>query len=223
MFIDHFFHILIRTYRSYLSALDYTSIRHFNMIYKTGRSIGRIAFPLFCFLLVEGFFHTRDIRKYLLRLLVMALASEHAFNLLYSGQHLDLEGQNVFFTLLISLLTIWGISKIQNLTELPREASVVLILLITLAGCLTAYFLKTDYSYKGVLSVTVIYLLHNNRILSCLGGALSFAWEPWAMPAFIPAFLYNGERGFKIKYAFYLFYPVHIYIIYLILNNIKIP
>lgn len=218
MFIDHFFHILRHTYGGYISTLEYDSIKRFNTIYRIGRDIGRVAFPIFCFLLVEGFLHTKDIRKYLLRLFVMALASEHAFNLLYSGQHLDRQGQSVFLTLFIALLTIWGISKIRGIFTLNNDLSTVLTLLIIMAGCVTAYFLKTDYSYHGVLSVAVIYLLHENRILTCLGGALTFTWEPWAVPAFIPIYFYNGKRGLKAKYFFYLFYPLHIYFLHFIIT-----
>lgn len=220
MFIDHFFHLLRYFFGGYVSTLDYDSIKRFNTIYRIGRDIGRVAFPIFCFLLVEGFLHTRNLIRYFLRLLVMALASEHAFNLLYSGQHLDKEGQNVFFTLLIALLTIWGISKIRDIAALNSDLSTVLTLLIILAGCVAAYFLKTDYSYHGVLSVAVIYLLHENRILTCLGGALTFTWEPWAVPAFIPIFFYNGKRGLKAKYIFYLFYPLHIYFIFFIMRYV---
>lgn len=223
MFIDHFFHVLMRTYRDHVSTLDYNTIKTFNTVYRVGREIGRIAFPIFCFLLIEGFFHTRDIRKYLARLFVMALISEHAFNLLYSGQHLELEGQNIFFTLFIGLLTVWAIDRVQKIEGMPREAAASFTIAITLVGCLAAHFLKTDYSYNGVLSIVVLYLLHSNRILTCLGGAISFVWEPWAIPAFIPIFLYNGKRGLKAKYIFYLFYPIHIYLIYFIMTYVLPP
>lgn len=223
MFIDHFFHIFMRTYLDYIYTLDYASIKRFNLAYRIGRGVGRLAFPIYCFLLIEGFFHTKDIRKYLARLFVMALLSEHAFNLLYSGNHLEKAGQNIFFTLFIGLLCILLINKVQNFTNIPREASTVLILLISLAGCLLAYILKTDYSYHGVLSIVVIYLLNGSRILTCLGGAMSFAWEPFAIPAFIPVFFYNGKRGLKAKYFFYLYYPLHIYFIWFMLTYVFPP
>lgn len=223
MFIDHFFHILMRTYRDHILTLDYSVIMKFNTAYKIGRGIGRIAFPIFCFLLVEGFFHTRDIRRYLARLFIMALLSEHAFNLLYSGHNLEPEGQSIFLTLFIGLLTVWGISMVQKSEKMPREASASFILAIILAGCLAAYCLKTDYSYHGILSIAAIYLLSSSRALTCLGGAISFIWEPWAIPAFIPIFFYNGRRGLKAKYIFYLFYPLHIYLIYFILTYVFPP
>lgn len=223
MFIDHFFHILMRTYRDHVSTLDYDAIRNFNTMYKIGRGIGRIAFPIYCFLLVEGFFHTKDIRKYLARLLFMALLSEHAFNLLYSGQNMEPEGQSIFLTLFIGLLTVWGINKIRETEDMPREAASSFTLAIIIAGCLAAHLLKTDYSYHGILSIAAIYLLRSSRELTCLGGAISFIWEPWAIPAFVPIYFYNGKRGIKAKYIFYLFYPLHIYLIYFILTYVLPP
>lgn len=223
MFIDHFFHILMRTYRDHVAALDYDTIKNFNTLYKIGRGIGRIAFPIFCFLLVEGFLHTKDIRKYLARIFVMALLSEHAFNLLYSGHHMEPEGQSIFLTLFIGLLTIWGIDKIRTMENMPRQAAASFTLAIIIAGCLAAYLLKTDYSYHGIMSIAAIYLLRSDIGLTCVGGAISFIWEPWAIPAFIPIYFYNGKRGLRAKYIFYLFYPLHIYLIYFILTYVLPP
>ena len=223
MFIDHSFHILWRTYKGYIATLDYESIIRFQRIYRIGRGIGRLAFPIYCFLLVEGFFHTKNIKKYLLRLFIMAVLSEHAFNLLATGNVLEPEYQNVFLTLFISLVTISGMNKVRMREAFPRQVKSVLMMFIAAAGCVAAHLLKTDYSYNGVLSIVVIYLLHFNRPLTCLGGALSFTWEPWAIPAFVPIFLYDGRRGLKAKYIFYFFYPFHIYLIYFVVNYILPP
>ncbi len=214
MFIDHMTLILWHTYRDYIGTLDYDSIMRYQSLYHVGRNIGRAAFPIFCFLLVEGFFHTKSRLRFLLRLLIMAVLSEHAFNLLAAGENLDPEDQNVFFTLAISLLVIMVIDYVRKrFGEKPDVRSVITIAVIG-AGCLLAYLLKTDYDYRGVLAITVIYLLHESRLLTCLGTALAFTWEPWALTAVAPILLYNGKRGLKIKYFFYIFYPLHIYFIY---------
>ena len=216
MFTDHAAFILWHKYRDYLSTLDYGSIMHWQGLYRLGRNIGRMAFPIFCFLLVEGFFHTRNRLKYLLRLTVMCLLSEHAFNLLASSRHLDPGHQNVFMTLAISLLTITAVSQIKiRFNARPDIISVLTIATVSL-GCLLAHMLKTDYGYKGVLAIVIIYLLHSSKILTCLGTALAFLWEPWAITAVVPIFLYNGKRGLKRKYIFYAFYPLHIYLIYFV-------
>ncbi len=220
MFIDHATLILWHGYRDYISTLDYDSIMFFKHIYDTGRAIGRAAFPIFCFLLVEGFFHTRNVYRYFVRLLVMALVSEHAFNLLASDMPRYPEDQNVYFTLLISLLVMICIDTAKRfLADKPGILTFVMIAICSL-GCLAAYLLKTDYSFKGVIAVTVMYLLHGSRIMTCLGTALSFIWEPWALTAVAPILLYNNKRGLKLKYFFYLFYPLHIYLIYFVVNYV---
>ena len=214
MFVDHCFHMLMHKYRGYILTLDYASVMRYNSIYKAGRAFGRLAFPIYCFLLVEGFFHTRNLKKYLLRLLVLAVLSEHAFNLLASGQNSDLTHQSVYLTLFISLITICGMNKVRMRNEYIPAVKSLLMTVILAAGCAAAWALKTDYKYYGVLAVAIMYLFHFNRVLTCIGGALTFTFEPWAMISFIPIMLYNGKRGLKAKYVFYFFYPVHIYLIY---------
>ena len=220
MFIDHATLILWHEFRSYIVTLDYDAIMRYEKIYHAGRSIGRLAFPIFCFLLTEGFFHTKSRPKYLLRLMIMALVSEHAFNLLVSGTNLDPYDQNVFLTLAISLITIMLIDKVKDRFTGKPDIVSVLTIVITGLGCLLAYKLNTDYDYKGVLAVTIMYLLHGSRILTCLGTALAFTWEPWAITAAGPILLYNGKRGLSIKYFFYIFYPLHIYLIYFVVCHV---
>ncbi len=88
---------------------DYSGLVTF---YSILRDIGRIAFPIFCYLLVEGFLHTRSKQRYALRLAVFVLISEVPFDLAFNGTLMDLTGNNVFLTLLIGLLTIWGMDEI---------------------------------------------------------------------------------------------------------------
>ncbi|MCR5507429.1 MAG: conjugal transfer protein TraX [Lachnospiraceae bacterium] len=214
MFIDHMTAMIRHRFGGPIATLDYRTIRRFNFFYKLGRGVGRLAFPIFCFLLVEGFRHTRNPKRYLTLLIIGALISEHAFNLLHSGQNFDGDAQNVMFTLAISLVVIAAIKLLKETPGLSNALLSVGIMAAIGAGAITAWLLKTDYSYKGVFSIALIYLLSYDRLLSCLGGAISFAWENWAPAAFIPLLLYNGKRGLKIKYFFYLFYPLHIYLIY---------
>ena len=220
MFTDHATLILLHRYRDHLSTLDYNSIMYWQRLYHIGRNIGRMAFPIFCFLLVEGFFHTSNRLKYLLRLTVMCLLSEHAFNLLAASRHLDPGHQNVFMTLAISLLTITALEQVKIRFRGKPDIISVLSIVIASLGCLIAYLLKTDYDYRGVLAIVIMYMLHSSKILTCLGTALAFTWEPWALTAVIPLFLYNGKRGLRRKYIFYAFYPLHIYLIYFVVYHV---
>lgn len=173
--------------------------------YNVMRQIGRLAFPIFCFLIVEGFFHTHDVRKYMKRLFLFALISEFPFDFALKTEWFFPRKQNVYFTLLIGLLVIFLMSQFRS-----RR---IMQLTIFLAGMLFARGLMTDYSYKGVFLITILYIFHDDRLLQCFAGAASIAWETTAPPAFILCYLYNGKRGLRLKYFFYLFYPVHLTIL----------
>lgn len=171
-------------------------------LYSLMRDIGRIAFPIFCFLLVEGFLHTRDVKKYASRLFLFALISEIPFDFALKPGWFYPAKQNVYFTLLIGLLVLWGVTVCCG-------RSVLQILIMT-SGLLAAWLLKTDYSYKGVFLIEVLYVMRFSRLYQCLGGAAAISWEIPAPAAFLPVYFYNGKRGISLKYFFYWFYPVHL-------------
>ncbi|MGN0423763.1 MAG: TraX family protein [Acetatifactor sp.] len=202
------------------------------------RLIGRLGFPIFCYLLVEGFYHTRNVWKYASRLGIFALISEIPFNLALNGSLSDWNHQNVFFTLAIGLLVLIGLKTTEDfakkLLATKSRAFVLTIqaaanVLIMVAGYLLADFLKTDYAGMGVMTIVVMYLVRRvgkfadsrkNRVLAMGAGCLlltvmSFI-EITAFFALIPAALYNNERGWKMKYFFYAFYPVHLFLLWLI-------
>lgn len=186
-------------------------------IYLVLRTIGRIAFPIFCFLLVEGFEHTKDRRKYALRLLGFALISEVPFDLAFSSAILEFEHQNVFFTLFIGLLTIQGFHAVEEKTEWTPLIRGFLLALIMFAGMAAAYCLHTDYDAKGVMCIVALYVFRKVRGAQILAGCVAFGWwEIEALVAFIPIAFYNGKRGWNLKYVFYLFYPVHLLVLYLV-------
>ena len=193
--------------------------------YRILRDIGRIAFPIYCFLLVEGFQRTANKTKYALRLGLFALLSEIPFDLALSSHIFDAENQNVFFTLVIGLLSMIVAEKWNDVfgkaqAEGGKKPSVIISGLVELvvfgAGALLAEVLCTDYGAKGVLCVAVLYLFRRNKLSQTIAGALSFVWETTAPLAFIPIWFYDGRRGLKLKYVFYLFYPLHLLILYLI-------
>lgn len=175
-------------------------------LYELMRTIGRIAFPTFAFLLAEGFAHTRNRRKYMLSLFLFALISEVPWMLL---NHDD--SHNVLFTLLVGILGMYIIENVRNYWEAG--------LCVTLLG-LIVLLADTDYSWKGYGLVLIFYIFRNRRDLQTLFG-IPLMYEYGLigiMMAFAVIWLYNGERGFirgkAWKYAFYAFYPVHMMLIY---------
>lgn len=177
-------------------------------IYWIMRKIGRLAFPIFSFLITEGYRHTRDKKRYGLRLLLFAAISEIPFNLLHSNHWFDSDGQNVFFTLFLGFLLIHIYEfKLNQLIKFFAMAGVALL----------AKLLKTDYGYVGVLLMFVIYLFQNMPAVQALVAFRMLSGGIAAWVAFIPINLYNGKRGFIkspwLKFAFYIFYPAHILVL----------
>lgn len=198
------------------------------LAYMIGRSIGRLAFPIFCFLLVEGLLHTKDIRKYLLSLGIFALLSEIPFDLAFAQSFTPSSSQyhqNVFFTLFIGLAVIYILKIIDqyplNINKtLGSILKVIVNILVIALGCIAADSLYTDYAAMGILIIAAFYLFRNNKIILIFTLFLIIglhSLEILSIFSMIFIWFYNGERGPKInKYIFYAFYPVHIFVIYLI-------
>ena len=133
---------------------------------------------------------------------LFALISEIPFDYALKSSWIFPNKQNVYWTLLIGLLVLWGVTV--------SYGRVTIQLMIIAAGLIAATILKTDYSYKGVFLIEVLYLLRFSRLYQCLGGAAAVTWEIPAPAAFLPVFFYNGKRGISLKYFFYWFYPAHL-------------
>ena len=227
MFLDHLAAIMIEQplyQNALISANSQSELDHFlashNTLVMAGsflRSVGRIAFPLFAFLLVEGFLHTRSKLKYCRNLFIMALLAEIPFDLAFSNSAWNFTNQNTLFTLTLGLLTIWALSQMEQACH-SSWLTLFYTLLVTAAGCGAAYLLHTDYTLYGILAIVLFYLFRTQRttaaILAC--GALSMLGpEQWfCFLALIPILKYNGSRGLRLKYTFYLFYPLHLLVLY---------
>ena len=124
--------------------------------------------------------------------------------------------QNVFFTLFIGLLTMIAYRAVEEKEEWGQAWKVILYILIVAAGMALAYFLKTDYAEKGVFCIMVLYIFRKKKMWQLIAGCASFIWETPALFGFIPIAFYNGTRGWKMKYFFYIFYPAHLLILYLL-------
>lgn len=122
------------------------------------RMIGRLGFPIFCFLLIEGFMHTKNVWNYALRLGVFALISEVPFDLAFSGSFFYMDYQNVFFTLFIGLTVMIAYDRIQRRENWPDWLKKILGVIAILLGMGAAALLKTDYAAIGVLCVMIMFL-----------------------------------------------------------------
>lgn len=183
-------------------------------IYMALRMIGRIAFPIFCFLLVEGFRHTHNPRKYAIRLFLFAAISEIPFDLAFSSKVLEFEHQNVFFTLAIGLVTMIIYKRVEEKEYKKPFVRLVLQIATGLAGACAAELLHTDYGMLGVLVILLFYIMRQNRMHQIVCGMVLFAENMTAWFAFLPILGYNGKRGWNVKWIFYAFYPVHLLILY---------
>lgn len=183
-------------------------------LYTGMRNFGRIAFPIYVFLLVEGFFHTRSRKKTLINLLLFGVISEIPFNLAFFGEAFVPYYQNVMFTL------AWGYGGMMVTDYFSRDrktaARVVLATGIFGGFAYLSHRMFTDYGYHGVIAIGIFYLLQGEeRWRKPLSVLLGFYFEGgFAYLSAIPLYFYNGARGKQNKYFFYWFYPVHLAVIY---------
>ncbi len=192
-------------------------------VYESMRLAGRIAFPIYCFLLVEGFRHTQKRARHAAGLLVFALISEIPFDLCFYGEIISFRHQNVFFTLFIGVLAMSGMDWIE--THLDSMIAKIMLDCAVTASCMfLAQAAAADYKAAGGLCIAVLYFLRDRKFLQALGGGTSFFFfnGPASAVSFVPVLLYNGKRGWKAKYFFYWLYPLHLFVFYLIAVVMKI-
>lgn len=183
---------------------------------------GRIAFPLYAFLAVEGYIHTSNIEKYLKRLTIFAIISQIPF-MLFRTLVGEWKMLNIMFTLLFGLLTIFVFDKLKKRYYLSIPIIAVLIYM--------GKYLNVDYSWYGVVTVFLFYLCRKHkfiRILSFLFLTFIFYYKRifdyfsinnlilylCVNISTIIMLFYNGKLGKKTKYFYYWFYPVHMALLY---------
>ena len=180
--------------------------------YRISRDIGRMAFPIFCFLLAEGFLHTHNRLKYGRNLFLFALISEIPWDIWHYQKLFSMEKQNVFFTLFLGYLGFCAIEYFAD-KELLQLGCLLALLSV-------AYRLKADYGWKGYIFLLIMYCLRYYKAAQAVVGSCWLVYEWKACVAFIPINLYNGERGFirgkAAKYFFYAYYPLHILVLLLV-------
>ncbi len=199
--------------------------------------IGRIAFPIFAFMIGEGYAHTSNLKRYAARILAFALISEIPFNLMMHGSVFYPYDQNVMWTFLIAIGCLkavdGAIHPAKPVSLLKRVGSIGLAILAVLLGYILSILGMTDYNSAGVLTVVMFYIFRGSRWdhraaqflglynINCvlLGGLVvpvtlfGHTWEiaqqSFALFALIPIWLYRGRRGPHCKLIQYGFYAFY--------------
>lgn len=217
MLIDHFGAAFLIFYMS----IGDNRLKYHDL-YNISRGIGRISFPIFIFLLVEGLYHTRNIWKYLLRLFLFCIVSEIPFDLAFRRQLFDWQYQNVFFTLLIGLAAIalmrYKNKLLHNTSLANRCLNFLTNILIAAAAMLLADFLKTDYGWAGVLAIFAAYWLRSSDLQMWFVCLVLFFFsnslEIYALFCIPFISRYDGKKGHLPKWMPYLFYPLHLLLLW---------
>ena len=185
------------------------------------RGLGRIAFPIYCFLLVEGAHYTKSPRKYALRLLTGALLAEIPFDMALFGR-ITWEYQSVMITMLLGFGALWVMGRCEK--PLLKGLGVIPFILL-------GDLLRTDYGSFGVLLIAMLGFFRDlpmGKVMQCVSiclicalipslelrlGMFQISLELFGVLSILPILLYFGKKqtGSKlVQWAFYLFYPVHL-------------
>jgi hypothetical protein len=199
------------------------------------RVIGRLAFPIFSFLLVEGYVKTSNFTKYASRLILFAFISQYPFKLAF-----NIQSYNIFYTLLAGLMALYVLD--YKFYEDKLKNTIMKVLVVFTISMFTEQ-IHTDYGYYGVLMIVIfklfreqrfaklvtalivlniIYIIPISKYLILPTGDINFRvfLQSTSLLALLILYFYNGERGKKMKYLFYAFYPVHLMILYLIKDKL---
>ena len=185
--------------------------------------LGRIAFPLFAFFLVEGFFKTGNRKKYLASLLIFGIISEIPFDMALLGVFFEPNSNNIMFTLALMLITIWTIDilkeKMQNMSKYTwYPVSFVIVGIM----CIISMVTGLDYEYHAIMIGYLFYIFYNKRVFAIFLGYLAIFKEVWSLLGFSLILTYNEKRGKQNKLFNYCFYPVHLLIIGILRIYLKI-
>lgn len=182
-----------------------------SFIYTVLRLIGRLSFPLFAFLLVEGFFNTTNRKKYLYRLSIFALISEIPYDLMTSNMIFNIYNQNIFFILVLGIIMMILLEKEED--KLLKPVVVLLISLIASA-------LQISYGIFGILLIFIFYFFRKkkDRKKRNIISGIFMLYQYTAPLSLLLINKYNGKRGKYNKYFFYIAYPIHMIILFLIYN-----
>lgn len=213
MFIDHFNKAIITPFLTGTGPL--------NVITRIFDILGRIAFPIFAFMIVEGFFKTKSRWKYLRNLLVFATISEIPYDMFQSAVFINTWSQNILWGLALGLFTIMVIDKLKEKIK-KRPVWIFVSIIIVALSSLGSMLISADYEYYAIIIIYIYYLFYNKRLLASGLSYLVIIKEIYAILGFATVLLYNGEKGKQNKIFNYLFYPVHLLILGIIRMALKI-
>lgn len=190
------------------------------------RMVGRLAMPIFAFCITEGYIHTRNRNKYLLRMGIFALVSEVPFDLAFEG-NINLSHQNIMLSFFISILALMLFDLIRgSKIEIKGRYSVwrtILGVLAVIAMAVVAMLVKADYTVFAVIGVFLFYVFKDvNHYVRPIPGVAFLAltrtvgYYCTTGLSIIPLLLYNGKKGKGLKWLFYAFYPGHLLLLYLL-------
>lgn len=238
----------ISAFQLKLIAIISMFIAHFTSFFNTDfyfafLFIGRLAFPIFAFQIVEGYIYTNNFPKYLMRLFIFAIISEIPFNLLSGYSYINPYAQNVLWTFFIGLIIIRIMDKARDKT--PNKIILYIkFFLLCLVGYVIGNVTLVDYYGTGVLFVILFYLTRNCKykyllqFIGCLllnlnlGGlslvilGIPFRVQLFSMLSLILIWMYKGKQGYTSRAwrgFCYWFYPLHIVVLYLISRFLSIP
>ena len=213
MFFDHFVTVFFA---------------HNEMISLVFRLLGRTSAPIFCFFIAQGFYYTSNIRKYILRLLALAVISHLPYDLAFGLS--IIRYTSVVWPLALGLIALAALKS--------EKIHLILKILILAACCALSY--TANWNFVAVLWVVAFGLFHGNFKLqmaafSLIGIVLHLALQFYRFGFFherfpqwfqlgiflaLPLlFMFNGKQGKKSKFMtwfFYVFYPVHLLLLYLL-------
>lgn len=186
--------------------------------------IGRISFPIFAFQAVQGYIHTKNFKKHMLKLLIFAIISQIPFMLFLSTFTTEIYTLNIFFTLFLGCFALFVYDKCSN--------KIIGLLLVILTSII-AFLLKVDYGYWGILLMFCFYLFKDTKLFMAISTVVlcflrfvpdiidqPLLWKIYLLCAFFTSLsiifilFYNKKEGPKAKYFFYIFYPLHLLLLY---------
>ena len=206
-------------------TIDHIGVVFGTVFYNFLRAVGRLSFPIFAFLLTEGYVHTKSFSKYFLRLLVLALISEVIYDYVFFGSFIYIGANNIFFTLALGLLTLFLLDKSKGLIKRYFKDKIDLFiilpityLLILVIMGLMGEFLNFSYGMLGILVISFFYLFKDNFPLVVISVSLSTlilgeGMQYFSLFSLILIYFYNQKLGKSCKLFFYLFYPLHILVL----------